>query len=525
MITGLSNYTNYNVRVIAVNGMGDSEPSTEHFGMPQEESLDITDTVVNGNQLTVTYERTLDSSSIPSQESFWVLVNGAPRNVTGVSISGRSVILTLEEPAKRAIRASDEVEVRYLTPPSGAPAIKDTAGNYANSCDFGEPPSEARNETDPGLLEPVSAEFTMVPATHSGPGTEVVFQIEFSEPVRVDIGRNYAYLLDVEGGTVTSAWWLDRDSTIWEIVLEPDDDKDIKIILPAGRACDDRGAPCASGGRSLATALEHTIAGDDGPRETRSVKPDDAGKEGKDNGNSDGNDPGSTGKESKSNDPSANTPSVGAPAIEGSPVVGQTLTATTSGIADDDGISKAVFTYQWLADDVEIDGATSSTYTVDTDDVGKTLKVRVAFSDDAGNAEAVVSDATGTVEAVPAEEESDNSGEQSSTTSLTAEFLSVPESHDGETTFTFRVSFSEELQNQSGTRLRVALSLTGAEVQKVRRVDKQRDLFEFTVEPTGTDTVTVSLDAFTGDCADDNAICTADGEALSGSIQTQIAGP
>ena len=45
------------LRVIAVNGMGDSEPSDEHFGMPQEESLQITDTVVNGNQLTITYER------------------------------------------------------------------------------------------------------------------------------------------------------------------------------------------------------------------------------------------------------------------------------------------------------------------------------------------------------------------------------------------------------------------------------------------------------------------------------------
>ena len=132
MITGLTNYTNYSLRVIAVNGVGNSEPSDEHFGMPQEKSLHVTDTVVNGNQLTITYERTLDDSSIPSQESFWALVNGAPRNVTGVSISGKSVILTLEEPAKRVIRATDEVEFRYVTPPSGGLAIKDTAGTYAS---------------------------------------------------------------------------------------------------------------------------------------------------------------------------------------------------------------------------------------------------------------------------------------------------------------------------------------------------------------------------------------------------------
>ena len=183
------------------------------------------------------------------------------------------------------------MEFRYVVPPSGTPAIRDTLGNYANTCEFGEPASEARNETDPGLLEPVSAQFKMIPATHSGPGTEVVFQIEFSEPVRVDMGPNFAYLLDVEGGKVTNAWWLERDTTDWEIVLVPDDDHDIKITLPADRACGDRGAPCASGGRRLATALEHTITGDDGPRETKSVRPDDTEKEGKDKGNNEEGDP------------------------------------------------------------------------------------------------------------------------------------------------------------------------------------------------------------------------------------------
>ena len=361
MISGLTNYTLYTLRVIAVNGVGDGEPSADHFGMPQAESLDITDTVVNGNQLTITYGRTLDGSSIPSQESFRVLVNGGPRDVTGVSISGRSVILTLDEPAKRAIRASDEVEFRYVTPPSGAPAIRDTAGNYAYSCYFGEPPSEARNETDPGLLEPVRAEFTMVPASHGGPGSEVVFRIEFSEPVRVDMGRNYMHLLAVEGGTVTSAWWLDRDTTIWEIVLEPASGDAVMIVLPAGRACDEQGAPCGSGERRLSNQPEHTIPGPDSLLST------------------------------------INSPASGAPGIEGSPQTGQTLTATTSGIDDQDGMSGAVFDYQWIrhdlgtATDEEIAGATGQTYTVTAQDEGMALKVRITFIDDAGNEESLTS--------------------------------------------------------------------------------------------------------------------------------------
>ena len=598
MITGLGNYTLYTLRVIAVNGVGHSEPSDDHFGMPQRQSLDIIDSVVNGNQLTITYERTLDGGSVPSRDSFRVLVNGGPRKVTGISISGSSVILTLEEPAKRAIRATDEVEFRYITPPSGTPAVKDTLGNYAYSCYFGEDPSKARNVTDRGLLEPVRAEFTMAPASHDGPGTEVAFRIEFSEPVRVDIGRNHAHLLEVEGGRVTSAWWLNRDTTIWEIVLEPDSNDDVKVTLPAGRDCGAPGAPCGSGGRRLTNQPDVTIPGPSSmnstsnspatggpaivgtPQTGQTLTATTTGIQDQDGMSgaaftyqwirhdletvADAEIIGATGKtytviaedEGKAvkvkvtftddagneesltsfaviipagqnrNAEPTNSPATGSPGIEGSPVVGQTLTATTSGIADDDGISKAVFTYQWLAGGAAIGGATASTYTVVTGDVGKALSVKVAFSDDEGNVEAVVSDPTGAVEAAPADDKkSDDSEELTPSTSLTAEFQNVPGSHDGETTFTLRVSFSEDLQNQSGGRLRNALSVTGADVIKVRRVDKQRDLFEFTVTPTETGTVTVSLDAFTGNCADDNAVCTADGEALSGSIQTQIAGP
>ena len=379
-ITGLTNYTHYTVRVIAVNGVGDSEPSGEHFGMPQEEPLAIADTVVNGNQLTITYERTLDGSSVPSQDSYRVLVNGAPRNVTGVSISGRSVMLTLEEPAKRAIKATDEVEFRYVTPPSGAPAIRDNDGNYAYSCEFGEPPSEARNESDPGLLEPVTAELKMVPASHSGPASEVIFQIEFSEPVRVDMGPNRAYLLDVEGGTVTSAWWIAQDTTRWEVVLVPDDNHDIEISLHEGRSCQEKGAPCASGGRILTTRLEDTINGSEGirPRSTEPEQQDDGKKK------SDGEQP--------------NQPAGGKVRMQGEARVGQTLTADTSGIADEDGLENAQFSYQWIAGGADIEDATGQTYTLTADEEGLKIQVFVSFTDDAGYPEALTSQPTVAVE-------------------------------------------------------------------------------------------------------------------------------
>ena len=40
--------------------------------------------------------------------------------------------------------------------------------------------------------------------------------------------------------------------------------------------------------------------------------------------------------------------------------MGQTLTADTSGISDADGLTDVTYSCQWLADDTEIDGATSS---------------------------------------------------------------------------------------------------------------------------------------------------------------------
>ena len=74
--------------------------------------------------------------------------------------------------------------------------------------------------------------------------------------------------------------------------------------------------------------------------------------------------------------------------------MGQTLTADTSGISDDDGLDNVTYNYQWLADDTEIDGATSSTYTLQASDNGKAIKVRVTFTDDGGSEESLTSTAT-----------------------------------------------------------------------------------------------------------------------------------
>ena len=95
----------------------------------------------------------------------------------------------------------------------------------------------------------------------------------------------------------------------------------------------------------------------------------------------------------------ANSPATGWPGITGTVLAGETLTATTDRIEDEDGLTNAVFAYRWVrqdpatSTDADIEGETSSTYTVTDADGGKAIKVRVTFTDDAGNAESLTSDA------------------------------------------------------------------------------------------------------------------------------------
>ncbi|MCY3913487.1 MAG: fibronectin type III domain-containing protein, partial [Chloroflexi bacterium] len=268
IIGELTDGSTYTVRVMAVNAVGDSAPSNEHFGMSQSAGPQLTSNTVNGAELTLTFDRNLDETSVPDVSRFAVIVNGGLRDVIFVSISGRSVTLLLSSP----VSAADEVEMRYLMPASAdEPAIRDTDGNYAASCDFSEPGSESENLTEPAGLQPLTAQFEQMPETHSGPDDELRFHIRFSEPVRIDAGPAFAFLLTVSGGDVTSAWWVNRDARLWEVVLAPDSQDDITITLPADRACDARGAPCASGDRRLTNSLEHTITGDGAPSEGRSV--------------------------------------------------------------------------------------------------------------------------------------------------------------------------------------------------------------------------------------------------------------
>ena len=321
------------------------------------------------------------------------------------------------------------------------------------------------------VKQPLTASIENAPDYHDGQSV-FTFELRFSE----EFGLSYKILRDhaftVTGGAAIKARRLNPPGNVrWEISVRPSGDGALTIVLPATTDCANNGAVCTEDGRKLSSALEITVPGREEQQES-------------------------------------NSPATGAPTISGRAQVGETLTADTSGISDTDGLTGATFAYQWLADDAAIGGATVSTYTVVAGDVGKALKVRVTFTDDVGNEESLTSDAT---EAV--------------TQPLTATIHDAPDSHDGQSKFTFELRFSEEFGLSYKTLRDHAFTVTGGEVVKARRLEKGKNVrWEITVQPDGDGTVTIVLPATT-DCASDGAICTSDGRKLSGRLELTVSGP
>ena len=100
-----------------------------------------------------------------------------------------------------------------------------------------------------------------------------------------------------------------------------------------------------------------------------------------------------------------NVSATGAPTVSGTPQVGATITASISDIADGNGLDRVKFSYQWISNDgstdTEIQDANDAAYTLQPADVGKTIKVRVSFTDRGGYAEALTSVATEAVAVGP----------------------------------------------------------------------------------------------------------------------------
>ena len=211
---------------------------------------------------------------------------------------------------------------------------------------------------------PLTASSHDVPTDHDGLSV-FTFELRFSEEFSLSYKTLRDHAFTVTNGTVTRVRRLERPGNIrWEISVRPDGNRDVTVLLPITTDCATQGAICIADGRMLSRQVELTVSG---PAAAR-----------------------------------PNNTATGAPTISGTAQVGQTLTASTSGISDSDGLTNATFSYQWLSSrDTEIAGATGAAHALVETDEGKAIKVRVSFTDDRGNQETLTSAATGAVAAAP----------------------------------------------------------------------------------------------------------------------------
>ena len=300
--------------------------------------------------LTLTYSKTLDSGVTLPVNAFSVSINGESRSVSAVSVLGSAVKLTLAS----VVFPGETVTVSY-TRPSGINIIRDTRGRIAGSFS---------DRTVYVFTAPLFLRYQNVPRSHDG-SASFDFFLSFTRAIPDSSESMLADAFTVTGGEVTGALDTRGNNDTFRINVQPSGNADVTVSLPATTDCADTGAICTSSGVRLTDTLELTVPGPSSQNQT------------------------------------TNTPAEGVPTITGTPSVGQTLSADTSGITDADGLETVTFDYQWLANDAEIAGATAATYTVAPDDVSRAIMVKVTFTDDAGNEESLTSAATEAVAARP----------------------------------------------------------------------------------------------------------------------------
>ena len=348
------------VRVDFTDGAGNDETLTSAPTVVTAAGLQLRSATVDGATLTLTYDEDLDNSVFPPEAAFAVNVNGDSRTPMGVAVGQSNVVLLLSQ----AVEAADTVTVDY-TAPDGTGGIQDILSRKADSfsgqaVSNNTAASQEDTARDAEAEGPLTATIHDEPSSHDGQ-TAFTFELRFSETPKPDFSYTTVrdHTFTVTGGAVTYVRRLEPGKNVrWEITVTPGSNADVAIALNATTDCSAQGAICTEDERMLSGGLQLVV-------------------------------------------PGPNTPATGAPTITGAAQVGETLTADTSGISDDDGLDDVTFAYQWLAGDAEINGATASTYTLADADAGKAVKVRVSFTDDAGNEESLTSAATGAVATPP----------------------------------------------------------------------------------------------------------------------------
>ena len=410
-------------------------------------------------------------------------------------------------PSDGVVDTTSEALLRLGRPKRACLSVADDQATVSNPCGAGEAGARA-----------LKARFDSAPAQHDG-RKRIKVRVAFSEaPENVDADG-----VRVEGGRVTSSKRVggspqgdaqgrstgrsaprtaggaaDRE-VVWEFEIEPSSGEDLTVTLEAGRPCEEEGAICTADGRSLSEGIATTVEG----------------------------------------------PETGPPA----------LTARLEGMPETHDGSRAIRFRVAFSENIGISyrSLREDAFTVSGGRVtgGKRVDGRRDLFE-----MTVRPETDGDVSvALPAERSCGVSGPResgaictksrprrrltnapaatvpgpasaSAPAPLTASFEGVPEGHDGQSLFRFRVAFSEDIGIGLRSLREGAFTVSGGRVTGGRRVDGRRDLFEMTVRPDSVGEVSIALAAGRA-CAVSGAICTRSQprRPLSNAVTAKVSGP
>ena len=342
----------------------------------------------------------------------------------------------------------------------------------------------------------LSGEFQNVPESHDG--TEFTFQTAFSEAVTASAEDLRDHAFAVTEGTVTEVSPIDGRSDLWSVTIAPTSTADVTVTLEGERACDTPGAVCAENGTLLTNTVSVDIPGtpvtEDGLTASFEEVP----------------------TQHDGETPFTLRLALSAPVRNSYTAMRENVLEATGGT-----VTRAR----------RIDGRSDLWEITVTPQGDENVEVKLEAGRACGTPGALCTRdgrglTTGLITVIPGPA---TIGPRSpGPAPLTARFTNIPDEHDGESTFTVEVIFSEApAGTPSGMRnrtLRNALDVTGGAVTRVRKVNQSETHRIVTVQPAGHDAVDIVLPA-SEDCEAAGAICTEAGGRLEIGLLTQVRGP
>ena len=231
-IESLTSGVDHSVRVVAYNhngGGADSVETTATAGAQDTTAPQLSAATADGASLVLTWNETLDETSVPVPGAFEVSAGGTARGIGRVSVTGDRVTLTLTS----AVAVGEAVTLSYAVPAGGnASPLRDTAMNAA----AGLSGHAVRNDTTAvTIVSDPGADVTYI--FHYGHSSQDVIELTVTFSERVTVTGVPELALQV--GTVTKqaayAGGSGTTALTFRYVVADGDTDPNGVSVPAGR--------------------------------------------------------------------------------------------------------------------------------------------------------------------------------------------------------------------------------------------------------------------------------------------------